>query len=260
MNRLIIFKGNYVNLLRSSIRENLDKYLKDESWLIDDPGAPAHEISSSLEISNSFQLLCPTKESLRDTENALLIHRALPHLTPLQARDARLWTRLCHIDFWHYMRARWDVGKHIEDSIKSVRFIDARYFVSQSQSRSLIRNGIARLWWTAHLSYDERLDNPYALTDVLLSNLDITQQILERSMGRAENVLKGFLSFLTQNKATFLTGGNKNRERIRSLAKFLNRSGGVLILDCLEKNEIVGMLEKEHSRQLLEETEEVAEG
>lgn len=59
------------------------------------------------------------------------------------------------------------------------RFIEARYFVAQNEGRALLRNGIARLWWVAHLSHDATRNNPYELTAALLYTLDITQQILE---------------------------------------------------------------------------------
>jgi Family of unknown function (DUF6339) len=72
-----------------------------------------------------------------------------------------------------------------------------RYFVPQSQSRALLRNGVARLWWTAHVSFDPERANNYELTGTLLARLDITQQILERNMGRAPSVLKRFPSFFS---------------------------------------------------------------
>ncbi len=143
---------------------------------------------------------------------------------------------------------------------KATRFVLSRYFVPQSQSRALLRNGIARLWWTAHVSHDEERNNPYELTAVLLSTLDITQQIMERGLGRAPNVIHGFLEFLLRNKETLLAGGNKNRARIRRLAKFLNMHGGVCILDCLSKADVIDLLEVEFSRILASEKESSDEG
>jgi len=169
---------------------------------------------------------------------------------PLQARDPRLWTRLSHVEFWPYMRSRWPVEKRHRAEDEAVRYIRAHYFVAQSQSRALLRNGIARLWWTAHVSHDPDRQNPYELTSVLLSSLDITQQLLERGMGRANNVTKAFLELLLRNQGTLLTGGNRNRVRIRRLAKHLNMYGGVSILDCHSQSEIMALLETELARIL----------
>jgi hypothetical protein len=131
---------------------------------------------------------------------------------------------------------------------RAARFVETRYFIAQSQSRALLRHGIARLWWTAQLSHDPDRENPYELTTVLLSTLDITQQIVERGMGRANNIIRGFLAFLLANGSLLLTGGDKNRVRIRRLAKHLNMYGGVCVLDLLSQSEVTDVLAKELDR------------
>jgi hypothetical protein len=88
---------------------------------------------------------------------------------------------------------------------------------------------------------------------VLLSTLDITQHILERNMGRGPEILTGFLEFLLQNKSELLTGGDKNRDRIRRLAKFLTMYGGVCLLDCLSQTDIVKLLSAEFAKTLASE-------
>lgn len=207
-------------------------------------------LATGVEVVEPVCLDFPENGNLKDTENAICFHKALRHLTPLQARDPRLWTRMTHVDFWQYMRLRWPVEKHMGNEGRAVRFVESRYFVPQSQSRALLRNGIARLWWTAQLSYDADRDNPYELTAVLLSTLDITQQIVERGMSRANNIIKGFLEFLHRNSSTLLIGGDKNRTRIRRLAKHLNMHGGVCILDLLSQSEIMHILDRELSHIL----------
>ena len=182
------------------------------------------------------------------------IHKLLSQLTPLQARDPRLWTRLAHVDCWQYMRKRWPLERFGTNAEKGSRFITSRYFIAQDDSRALLRNGMARLWWTAHMSHDPSRNNPYELTSVLLYTLDITQQILERNMGRSPVILTGFLEFLLQNKTQLLTGGDRNRDRIRKLAKGLNLYGGVCLLDSLSQMDILKILGTEFQRILAGET------
>jgi len=215
----------------------------------------SRDLETKFELKASLDLDEPEDRNLKDLENAIRVHKALRHLTPLQARDPRLWTRFTHVVFWSYMRKRWPVERFADDPEKAARFIESRYFVAQSQSRALLRNGIARLWWTAHLSHDSTRSNPYELTAVLLSTLDITQQILERNMGRAPIVLAGFLEFLMLNRKVLLAGKDENRDRIRRLAKFLNVYGGVSILDCLSQAEISKLLNAELKRILSAEQE-----
>lgn len=250
MTPLTIFKGTFVNSLRGSVKANLPKYSQDDAWVSDTGLKSQREMETSLELKAPLELLEPTNGDLKDIENAIRVHKALPHLTPLQARDPRLWTRLTHVEAWPYMRKRWSVEKHMNDEGKASRYVESRYFVAQSQSRALLRNGIARLWWTAKVSHDPARDNPYELAAVLLSTLDITQQILERGIGRAPAVLIGFLEFLNRNKELLLTGGDVNRVRIRKLAKFLNMHGGVCILDSLSQPKIMALLEAELARIL----------
>lgn len=259
MSRLVIFKNSFVHGLRSSVAANLSKYQRDNSWTHEIGPRAAREMQTGVEINGTLSLLNPKDGDLMDIENAIRMHGALRHLTPLQARDPRLWTRLAHVECWDYMRKRWQVEKHMSKTDKASRFVLARYFVPQSQSRALLRNGMARLWWTAHVSCDTERDNPYELTSVLLSTLDITQQILERGLGRAPNIIQAFLEFLLRNKKTLLARGNKNRARIRRLAKFLNMHGGVCILDCLSKAEVMDLLEVEFSRILALENEPTEE-
>jgi len=247
---LTIFKETFVNSLRGSVRPNLSKYGEDGSWVSELGLKSQRELQTSVELNAPLELLEPTNGDLKDIENSIRVHKALPHLTPLQARDPRLWTRLTHVEGWSYMRKRWAVEKHMVDEGKATRFIESRYFVTQAQSRALLRNGIARLWWTARVSHDPARDNPYELAAVLLSTLDITQQILERGIGRAPAVLIGFLEFLNRNKELLLTGGDENRVRIRKLAKFLNMHGGVCILDSLSQPQIMALLDSELARIL----------
>jgi hypothetical protein len=250
MSSLIIFKSTFVNALRGSISMNLDKYLCDDIWVSETSTRSAREMQTRVEMAEPLSLEFPVDGDHKDTANAIRFHRALHHLTPLQARDPRLWTRLAHVEFWPYMRLRWDAARHITDRRRAARFVESRYFVAQSQSRALLRHGIARLWWTAHLSHDPDRENPYELTAVLLSTLDITQQIVERGIGRADNIIKGFLAFLLSNDGVLLSGGDKNRTRIRRLAKHMNMLGGVCVLDLLSKSDVMEILAREFSRIL----------
>ncbi len=248
MSSLMIFRSTLVNALFSSIPMNLEQYLRNDMWISEASTKTNRDMPTGVELLQLPPLDFPEDSNLKDTENAIRFHKAFRHLTLLQARDPRLWTRLTHVEYWPYMRLRWPIEKHIKNRDRAARFIESRYFVPQSQSRALLRNGIARLWWTAELSHDADRDNPYELTTVLLSTLDITQQIVERSMGRADNIIKGFLDFLLCNANILLTGGDKNRDRIRRLAKHLNMHGGICVLDLLSRSDVAGLLDKELSR------------
>jgi hypothetical protein len=262
MPNITIFKSSFVDGLRVDIPKNLRLYKTDSIWVTSKGSPSERNVLTHLALRKPvIELLEPESDDHKDLENSIRLHRALPELTRLQARDPRLWTRLSHLDLWPYMRKRWPIEKYLKDGDKVAQGrVLERYFIAQSQSRALMRNGVARLWWGAQLTFDPRRSNPYELTGVLFSTLDIAQQILERGMGRAHAVLHGFLEFLLKHNTELLTGGDSNRARIRKLAKFLNMHGGLCILDCLSKAEVMNLLEAEFAQiQQLEAGEPAAE-
>jgi hypothetical protein len=254
---LTIFRQTFVDGLKSSVPSNLGNYRREDKWATQLGTKTSREIETRVEMKSALTLDEPDGENLKDLENAIRVHKALQQLTPLQARDPRVWTRLAHVDCWKYMRGRWPVERWEKGGAEKVaRGVVGRYFVPGSDSRALLRNGIARLWWTAQLTYDATRDNPYELTSVLFSKEDIMQQMVERNMGRGPEILTGFLEFLLQNKSELLTGGDKNRDRIRRLAKFLNMYGGVCLLDCLSQTDIIRVLSAEFAKVLASEARE----
>lgn len=247
---LYIFKNIYVESLLTEVPRNVSKYGFDASWA--QAEAPENSsLATKLMPPNDAPLALPVGTVLKDYENSIKVYRMFPDLTPVQARDPRLWARLCHEEFWEYMRLRWDAREYEGHADKQVRYIKAHYFVSQAQSRALLRNGIARLWWYAHLTRDESRENPYELTEMLLSTLDITQQVLERSLGRSKDILFGFLSFLVEWRDD---QGAMKRGDIRELAKRLNMTGGVTLLDALSAVEISSLM-RDEARMLVKLSE-----
>lgn len=245
---LTVFRNAFATGLLGNVNANLEKYRRNDRWVTELASSSTRDLQTRIEIKTPINLDDPDEDNLKDLENAIRIHKLLSQLTPLQARDPRLWTRLTHVDCWSYMRKRWPLERFGTDDDKGARFIVNRYFVSQSESRALLRNGIARLWWIAQMSYDAQRTNPYDLTSVLLHRLDITQQLMERNMGRAPVIVRGFLEFLTQNKNDLLVAGDHSRDRVRRLAKFLNMTGGVCLLDSLNQTDIMKLLEGELGR------------
>ena len=140
------------------------------------------------------------------------------------------------------MRRRWNVAPKIREGKNPAGYVLEHYFVaSSSPSRALTRNGMARLWWYAHLTHDRHRKDPYELTRVLLSALDIAQQLLEKNLGRAPHVRTGFLEYIRDHDERLGTGGVR-RERIRALSERLNLAGGVTLLDAISADGVRGIL------------------
>ena len=244
---LDLFRMHHVRHLRGNVALNLEQYAQSKQWAGKATGGGSVRLPSALEPAAPLDMVMPEGEQLKDLENTKIVHGAFPNLTPLQARDSRLWTRLTHMDCWGYMRKRWDVSRQTGDAAKKQRYVLEHYFVTHNQSRMLLRNGIARLWWYGYLTHDPARKDPYELTAVLLSSLDIAQQLLERNMGRAPAVRTAFLDFLRKNAGNLGTSSEQRRNRIRTLAKSLNLRGGFTLLDCLTAADVEAILSNELS-------------
>ena len=145
------------------------------------------------------------------------------------------------MECWRYMQHRWPV-----DDDKTSRFIRERYFFAGTDSRAVLRNGVSRLWWSAEVTYDpKRKGKEYELTEVMLSRLDIAQQLLERSFGRVRPLVRGFLQFVLRNRDKCLDDGERSRRRIRCLAAALHAKSGVCVLDTVSKKQLSEFLAEE---------------
>ena len=254
-----LFRDRHIQQLRRAVKENLARYTERKPWAHRKAGTGEPTFPSKLEPAVPLQFVMPESDRVsHDIENAILVHNAFPNLTRVEAGDPRLWIRLTHFEGWAYMRKRWDVGQHAEDPDKAVRYALQHYFLAgSSPSRALTRNGISRLWWYAYLTHDPARTDPYELTRVLLSTLDIAQQLLERNFGRADRVRTGFLEYLRDCGDTLGNTGREKREHIRHLAKQLNLRGGLSLLDTMEEPTLCNLL-TDSSRRWRPETPEVS--
>lgn len=231
-----ILRESSLSQLRSNIAGNVAKYSLDEPWINEAFAGSRWSLDTHLELPGHFDFLLPDDSSTYDLENSKRLFLALKDLTPVQAADERLWTYLSHTVGWRYMRKRWDVDKFRGSTAKRCQYIRDRYFFMPNRDRALVRNGIARLWTYAYVTYDESRDNPFQLTEVLLRKLDIAQQLLERSFSRVPDLPRAVMSVVQTYPKDQLD--LTERERFRDVMRHVNRVGGVTILDLLNALEL----------------------
>lgn len=161
-----------------------------------------------------------------DLENSIKIFEALKYLDRVQANDKRLWVTLTHVTFFEYTKKRWAINENDSDE-KILR----RFHFEGSSLAARMRNSISRLWWSAKLTYDEERKDKYELTKLLWSKQDIYQNIVERSYGTYDPVVKGFLEFYSDRT-------DLKEDQLRQLFTALNSVGGVKVLSMHSKSEI----------------------
>jgi hypothetical protein len=234
------FMQGQLDSLRSNIRGNLSKYEQTEPWLGEYFGAAPFALEAEIWGAKLPDLKLPENGEKYDLENTVRLHSSLGRLNRAQASDERLWAFLAHEYYWNYMRKRWPLeGKTKKDP---PAFVREHYFFMPYRSRAMVRNGIARLWWYGHVSFDPKRTDKYELTALLLSTLDITQNTLERAYGHNGNIVKGVLLAVEEWKNE--TGQVPTREAFRDATKYLTRIGGVTVLDFLGKEDLKQLILK----------------
>lgn len=243
-------KNDALDMLDSDIPKNIANYNSKEKWIdqyFEEKGYGSYSFSTGIMVPDVELTIGDSKT---DYENAVKLYDSFKHqLNPVQASDLRLWSYLAHNTYWDYMRTRWAIdmaSEEDEDDVgkdKIVSRIGSRYFFKASKGKAFVRQGIARLYWSAYLTYDEsNPDNPYEMTEYFLSKQDIFTVSTERSLARNKELLLAALKVLKQN-------GDLKRAEIRSYFLNLNQAGGVVVFDSLSKEDAL-----ELAKRTLDET------
>lgn len=218
--------------LLSDVELNRDKYLHDEDWLENYFGrGTVYSGLSSVEV-NKFSPFCSGSKSNADKNNedlinAINIHEAFK-LTPLQASNKYMWAYLCHVDkdCRKYIQQRWEGGN-----------IEQRYFVPGEGDGLYFFNALSRLWWCAHLTYDQNNKDHYALTKILFENQMLGKDLLD-TLNRANFIrMKGILLALKEFREELGDREGMN-QYFRECKKILNHSAAINMFDFLDSDEI----------------------
>lgn len=213
--------------LYDNIESNRENYMQKSSWIKDFFGETEYMVETNIEFPN-ITLINTGDKTKDDFINTVTIYEALGKvLTPRQACNKYMWSYLAHETFYEYASQRWPVEKGAA--------IKTRYFCGESRN-ALSLNAISRLWWYGCLTYDEENpSNPYHLTELLTSNTDLCQNLIQHSYSMNKRVTLGFLDAVEQ----FTKEENSFTESIeRETIKYVNRYGGVVAIDVLSRLEI----------------------
>ncbi|AQQ55606.1 DUF6339 family protein [Planococcus lenghuensis] len=237
MSQFYLNQKKYLEL-QQQIEENTDLYYSDNSWLAEELGIKERN-RANLIVSNE------SNPSLDDLENAIKLHKTYIDLPYSLASDGNFWSLLAHTEYWDYMRARWPVEKARKDQLM---FIGRRYFFKE---KGRARNGLARLWWFAELSYEGDSEDPYHFTRLMLQDQDLAGQIIENAhLSRNRFALKALFNLLNYISEQESAGrikeltGEMRRKLIREAAQYLNLTGAVELWDILSIDEAGKKLEQ----------------
>jgi hypothetical protein len=118
--------------------------------------------------------------SAAEVANSLRVLSALPDLTPAAATEARIWTRLSHVECFKFCRDRWLVGRSGDGLRKAIR----THFFGDSRTGARDEHPIGRLWWNGQIARGvSRVAPDLPAEEVLaqlLSRADIRLNTIER--------------------------------------------------------------------------------
>lgn len=164
-------------------------------------------------------------------------------LTPKQASNPYLWAWLTHCHYWKYTHERWSKEEMSEDMIKQRFFCSFQTKNPEGNRVGFLRNSISRLWWFGYLTYQDDAKKPYELTELMLSNSDLCQSVMERNFSMNREVTIGILSAIKEinddpNMRDVGAVNNGDHYEWRPLCKYINRYGGAVLLDTLDREDI----------------------
>lgn len=234
------------NTVKNHFEEVEDKYHETSPWSVaylEDAELPGEVTMIADRGIKEINLILPTSDNPKekskdDINNCIRVYDALKYLPPSVAADPRLWSYLCHETFYEYMVKRWPIEKGADT-------VNERYFTTSGGARTRYRNGISRLWWIPHLTYDENLDDPYSLTRVILRRQDDMENFMGRNLNLNRKVLHAMLHVLKDKNIE-----EYSRNVLRDLLEDINKIGGVSVLDALPEEKLIALFSRKYAEHV----------
>jgi hypothetical protein len=244
---LRFIKKEKYNYLIANIDENLKNgnYIGNETWikdeLLDDFTLP-----TGIELQPVQLILDENDPSASDFENCKLLYNTMKDLPMDIITNPQFWAYLTHVTYWDYMHKRSDI--HQNTTIKSIK---EKFFDSGNFSR----NGIARLWWLSHLTYDKNHKDPFHLTEILLKSQDFITHLIGRKYSNNSNFTKFILLSIDEYS---IENEFPDRYQLRFLCEEINRLGSFKILDYLPYEEVKELVFSSLNQYLINKERELS--
>lgn len=224
-------KDDAVFALKNGINSNIEYYRDGgNDWLLSVTGMKDCFIDFKTTFDD-FDLIISENPEKDDIENIKILYSKLMNLSDSQASDERLWVGLAHDTFWNYMKHRWTLKNAVG---KEERYIKKNYFFAHGDTRSLMTNALARLWWIGRLTYDESYRNPFELTEYLAQDINGRGfPLFGSNFSNNKRILRIFLNTIKEYEQN--NNFKLNRENFLEMIKSMNMWSGKIAIDCLEE-------------------------
>jgi hypothetical protein len=222
-----IFKNAFIRTLASNVEENFGFYRSGNFvWATEaDNGENFYELDAPWMDESALLALNGISDGqldeVADARDSKALYNALKSMPPEVARDARVWTTLCHTHCLEYIRKRNHKFLFSIDKEEATRVIKSRFFI-ENASRSYERtNGLARLWWYGYLVQQTGLDFEKAI-DTQLTYTDFRASTVERPLVFSHKEIRSALLDVAIKHRESGDDFFKNRTVFREVVKDLN--------------------------------------
>ena len=192
-----IFSNHCLGTLQRSMYQNRLLYRNGHFDIQDQDTVPLTGVDFNEGVFNALDMRSPR------SEQATVVFRSFPGLTPAHALNPRFWSYVCHT----YARAK-IIDNATDESLRRLTegnndklsaFITPRFFPNTIlHFRS--RNPISKMWWnykTAEVSCQENVNDDWTLERALCAltrNVEVNQQLIEkRTFSRGHKFTKAIL-------------------------------------------------------------------
>ena len=247
---LCFLKSAALDTLKGSLSRTYEKYFtqRNNAWLTDICGENPFQKFRDVP---DFELapIIRNHEGDTDFNNCKILYRKLHFLTPRQAADERFWAGLCHGVFYDYVRRRhkYDSDKISSDAAKGIK---TRFFFEATSRTGILRNTLAKCWWTGKAFFDGTRSNQFEKLDIIGAN-DISSKIsyiLRYPFAANPTIINGIVKYFKHFRDNNLKLGEL-KTNLRPMIYELNKRGGAIVLDCLNADEIAAIM-LEHYRKI----------
>jgi hypothetical protein len=223
----------YQNYFSSGKVPDVEKGEPIEIESFEDPGVVKLETGKDDKNTSSF-----------DYENAVRFYEAYSNLPILLAIDPGFWTYLTHERYHLYLQKRWKYVKKNSEEASGTQStpkstVRQHWFLDNMTRRSYSRHGLAGLWWAVHLTVRKERKDPYEMTKILFSTKDLKELVTGNNLGSNPKLVDALFDYYSNNPEDFKKG---SKEKLREIAKMMNRSLAVRSYHLLEKEELSSLM------------------
>ena len=239
--KIRLLRDSALIALKKACESNVSAYQSDSREWIDEIFADKSQTFQSRIEDPQITLITEGGHSpAHDAENAQRLFLAYqPFITPVMATEERLWASLCHRQYYDYMHQRWPIEGRAKNQTEA-GIIKKRYFF-EGVRRGQERNGLARLWLSAALTYDPSRIDPFELTKVLLQNTNFTMFLLGHQYGSNRKLVQGTTQAVLNIQQGL--GVTVTKKPLFEFTRYLNLVSGAGALDRFSMEEFCRMAE-----------------